>query len=467
MLGLKVRLFWLGRPPLQLERGVFYEKEAELVVSRSYGPGRYDVNYELHGHDYPREYVRYTAKRNILTFLELLQKEKVNVEPLISHEFAFHNSIEAFEMISNPNMRSYMGIILKYSSKNKTEHKPLIAQNKISKAKDGVNLIDVIGAGNYVGSQILPLIKENKNFQFDHICTNTGIKNNSLIKKFGFLSGSAVAEQIMKNSNTLVLVGTRHDTHAPLVSDAILKKKHVFVEKPLGISIEQLKLIYSQSIKCKCDSVFVGFNRSFSPFVKKIQELLSFKTGPSVLNIAVNAGELPDDHWVHDVEFGGGRFIGEACHFVDLSSTIIGKRIKTVFAVSMDEKNKVAQANENFSFILSYEDGSIATITYFVNGDSAMPKEFIHVSKNGVSCRIEDFKSLEIFEQGKLTVKNTTMDKGQQNMISEWFKCYQNGRYPHFNQQLESSVATLLAVESSLSGQPIEIEDTYKVFYDG
>ena len=422
----KGRVVIVGAAPTGFDRDPYwYKKELELRMSCSYGPGRYDPEYEEKGIDYPAAYVRWTEKRNMLAFQELVHSGRIDLSYLTTHEFTLEHAPQAYDMIVSRS-EPFLGIILKYDV-----HKP-IARHRIAirpaKAEGRVN-IAFIGAGSYAQQNLLPNIPRNDN---DVTCvgimTNSGTTSKRVTEKFNFQFCTSEPKDIFEN-NTIntVFIATRHNSHAEYVKSALTAGKHVFVEKPLCLTEEDLSEIeelYNSSDHC-CQ-LMVGFNRRFAAHAVELKKHLG--NAPVSMLYRVNAGSIPKDNWIQDKDIGGGRIVGEACHFIDFLTWLCGALPRHVHAVAIHDPEGL---NDTVSINLQFANGSIGSLSYFSNGSKEMPKEYIEVYSAGLIGIIRDFKVLEIHSTGKPRRKKTfVQDKGQACMVKAFIKSIKEGGSP-------------------------------------
>ena len=426
------RIILVGVAGLQLDRSDFYEKEISFQVSCSYGPGRYDPSYEYDGCDYPIGYVRWTEQRNFEAFLDLLSSGVVDVQPLISTRFKFTNASAAYEYLSKNT--SGLGILLDYNSEL-TERLPTsLTLNKDEKFSSNSSTIGFIGAGNYASRILIPAFKKTS-AQLNSLVSANGI--NSVIhgKKSGFLKASTNVSEMLedKNINTVV-IASQHNTHAKYVVDSLNANKHVWVEKPLAIDSDSLSLIekaYYNSHRTSSKSLggpqlMVGFNRRFAPQVRKMHTLLSTLITPKTVIITVNAGFIPNEHWTQDPLIGGGRIIGECCHFIDLMRFLVGKKIISVSGRAMTSGPSIM--TDQSSITLGFEDGSLGTILYLANGASNFPKERIEVFSNGKVLQLDNFRRLKGYGWKNFKKLNLwSQDKGQQDCPKAFINAIETG----------------------------------------
>lgn len=420
------RIILVGVTGLQLSRADFYEKELSFQVSCSYGPGRYDANYELKGRDYPMAYVRWTEQRNFEAVLDLLAQEKLDVKPLISHQFEFDRAEEAYQLLNDK--APSLGMLLVYNQQKKNTtllNQSIVSSSNIQKRHSPK--IAVIGAGNHTVRQILPALKKS-GAQLQAIVSNGGVSSVHAAKKFHIATASTDVEKTIADKNiNAVVISTRHDSHASLTIQALQAGKHVFVEKPLAITREELQAVEKvhQSLQQanKAPLLMVGFNRRFSPQVLKIKALLEKTAGPKSFIMTVNAGSVPMDHWVQDPKIGGGRVVGEVCHFVDLLRFLVADSVVSVQAVG--------EAADTASINLKFADGSIATIHYFSNGHASFPKERLEVFSQGAALQLDNFRKLKGFHWPHFRKMNLSrQDKGHQACLTAFVEAIKSGESP-------------------------------------
>jgi predicted dehydrogenase/threonine dehydrogenase-like Zn-dependent dehydrogenase len=413
------RIILTGVVGLNINRADFYEKELTFQVSCSYGPGRYDQLYEEMGNDYPVAFVRWTEQRNFVAVLDLMSEGKICTKDLISHVFLFEEAQSAMRLLTSK--EESLGILFKYQKKYiDNEEDRLVVVEQPKKSLDNRNTqnksvtINVIGSGNYASRVLIPAFS--KTGAVLNSCVSAGgISAIFNAKKFGFKNASTDANAAFSDQNAnCVIVATRHNQHAKQVLTALQSGKHVFCEKPLCLTKRELQTIENEALMRPDQLLMVGFNRRFSPLIERIKELLKHESSPKNIIIKVNAGYIPPEHWVHDPDVGGGRIIGEACHFIDLSRFIIGASIRDTHVTFTGNHKKLAQNGDQASIILKFTDGSVATILYLSSGHKAYPKETIDVFVSGKILTLNNFRSLKgygwnTFRKQKLLKQN----KGQ------------------------------------------------------
>lgn len=424
----KGRIVLVGVVGLELSRDQFFEKELSFQVSCSYGPGRYDQSYELHGQDYPLEYVRWTENRNFQAFLDLMSSGAVDVTPLITHKYNIDDGVSAYKELDN---KDALGICLNYEYK--TENNDILSRNieikkRILQKSDSV-ICSFIGAGNYASRTLIPAFKS-ANAICDSLISSGGISSSIIGKRYGFHNIGTDLEPSLKDEyiNTLVISST-HDHHARQVVAGLSNKKHVFVEKPLALKISELDQIEkSYKIDSNNKILMVGFNRRFSPHIVKMKQLLLSSKEPKNIIMTVNAGAVAADHWLQDEHVGGGRIIGEACHFIDLMYFLIGGKVTKHSATMIGESNSTEIRNDKTTIVLSFEDGSVGTIHYLANGGKAFQKERIEVFTNNAVLQLNNFRELRGYGwKGFKRFKTITQNKGQKECVAAFVDSIKNG----------------------------------------
>ncbi len=425
---IKGRVVAVGLIGLDVPRDVYYRKELDLRLSMSYGPGRYDAEYEERGHDYPLPYVRWTEQRNMQAFLELVAAGSLDVRPLISHRYPFEQALDAYDLITTGGEPS-LGVVLSYDNKPE-EPKTALTRNQVALPSPCAAL-GVVGAGNFAKSVLLPGFKAHKLVAHQGICTAKGISARAAHDRFGFqYCAEDAANLIGDRAVNCVLIATRHNLHGPLAAEALAAGKHVFVEKPLCLNADELNLIIqrrAESIRDgKAHVLMVGFNRRFSPLVQHIRKVLAGRSTPIVASYRVNAGFIPRDSWVQDPVEGGGRIIGEVCHFVDTLRFVTGSPVRSVQAASIQTDNSKLTSRDSLSITLSYQDGSIGAILYHALGNPGFPKEKVEIAADGNIIDLDDFCKLEIFGPKRERIK-AKQNKGFAAEIDAFVNAVVNG----------------------------------------
>lgn len=452
------RVVLTGAVGMDVPRDPYFRKEVSLTVSRSYGPGRYDPSYEEGGHDYPYGYVRFTEQRNMEAFLGLLSAGKVDVSGLVTHRFDFADAIGAYGLVDGSVKEPYLGIVLTYAGAKRTESATLAAAPRPPAA--GRIGVSAIGAGNYATGVLFPALKNAGGVDFRSIATASGRSAASAASTFGFARSASQPADVMDDDSQLVAVLTRHDSHAVLVADALAAGKHVFVEKPLALDVTSLVAVWSAAKAAPDRHLMVGFNRRFAPLTGAVRAHFDGAPGPKTVLIRANAGAIPMDHWTQDAERGGGRLIGEACHFVDLALALTGADVTAVTCTGAGT-GKAPLLNDDFIMTLVLSDGSVATIVYSASGSAGMDKEYVEVFGGGRSAVIRDFRSAQLYGPGTASKKigGRTQDKGQAAMIAALMDGLKTGTPAVApDSAFRTTLATVLAVQSMGSGKTLGVD---------
>jgi len=420
----------VGAVPTGFDREpYFYKKELQVKMSCSYGPGRYDPVYEEKCIDYPPAYVRWTEKRNMQAFQHLVYTGQVDVGYLTTHVFKLDKAPDAYEMIMNKS-EPFIGILIEYDTEKKLQNKKVfITHSKTTAPLEDIN-IGFLGAGSYAQSHLLPNFPKGNSVKLKGVMTASGTSSRSVAERFGFEFCTGDADDILLNDDVnTIFIATRHDSHGDYVLRALKSGKHVFVEKPLCINPEELEAI-SEFYQNEASStnthslLMVGYNRRFSPLTVKMKKC--FASGKMAMIYRVNAGAIPAESWIQDSETGGGRIIGEVCHFIDYLTFINGSLPVSVYATAAPDSNGF---NDILNVSLSYENGSIGSICYYSNGDKSLVKERIEIFSNGCSAVLEDFRTLTVFNKGKKkTTKLISQDKGQKGEVNAFVQTILNGK---------------------------------------
>lgn len=452
----RARIVATGAVGLDIPRKPYYEKELSFINSRSYGPGRYDASYEEQGHDYPAGYVRWTEGRNLEAVVGLMQRGQLKVAPLISHRFPIERAAQAYDVITGKEKQPFLGVLLTYEAQEaaRTARVELpVTHHESAEVKLGV-----IGAGNFANATLLPAIKKLGDVELVGISSANGLHAQHSARKFGFAYAASGADEILTDPRiTAVAILTRHDTHADLVVRALRAGKHVFVEKPLAISHAQLSLIMDQLKKGNPGLLTVGFNRRFAPLARQLAAFYKDRVESLHVHYRINAGYIPINHWTQDLAVGGGRIIGEGCHFVDFISFLVGAAPVRTSAFALPDNGKYREDNVSMTF--TFPDGSIGVVDYLANGDRAMAKERIEVFGGGRVAVLDDFRKLETVENGRRRVVTTTQDKGWKDEWAVLAKAIKQGCEPPipYEQLVGVTKATFAALEAIQSRTVVEI----------
>ncbi|PKN51544.1 MAG: oxidoreductase [Deltaproteobacteria bacterium HGW-Deltaproteobacteria-13] len=469
----KGKVVIVGNVPTGFDRDpYYYRKELDLRMSCSYGPGRYDSAYEEKGMDYPAAYVRWTEKRNMEAFQELIHSGKIKLDYLTTHEFNLEEAPQAYDIILQKK-EHYLGILIRYDTQKPIESGRVKIRPSDAAGKVGIAFI---GAGSYAQSHLLPNLHKSKDVSLIGVMTSSGTSSRSVTERFGFEFCTSDVKDILgesrkegldsrlrgnaniKGSNSkginTVFIATRHDSHAGYVLKALETGKHVFVEKPLCLTEDELESIRF-AYQNNAQHLMVGFNRRFSPLTVMLKE--KFGDGPMSMICRVNAGKIPQDSWIQDMATGGGRIIGEACHFIDLLTFINGSLPISVYAQALPDPHHL---NDTITVTLTYSNGSIGTISYFSNGPKSLPKEYIEIYSAGSAGIIRDFKEIEITgAQKTIRKKLWSQDKGQKRMVQSFIEAIlQGGTTPiAFDDIYMVTLTTFKILESLRTGQSVKI----------
>ena len=411
---LKGRVVAVGLVGMNVPRNVYYQRELTLKVSLSYGPGRHDPDYEERGHDYPVAYVRWTEGRNIEAFLDLLAAGRIDVKPLITHRFLIDDASKAYQLIAGKAHENYLAVILEYETEGeidrRIENRSATKREAKSAGRVGLGLI---GAGGYAQKILLPNFKT-AGAEFCSIASASGVSARDVGTKYGFKRFLSDARSVIDDDEAnLIVIATRHGSHAELATLALERGKHVFVEKPLALNDAELNSVLEAASGSE-GQLLVGFNRRFSPLAARAKEFFADRQAPLSIVYRVNAGRIPREHWTQDPNEGGGRIIGEVCHFIDLMQFLTGAAPKSVFAESVGGGLGNIVREDSVFITLQFEDGSNGVIAYLAEGDSSLAKEHIEIFGEGKTFVIDDFRSAKLYTEGR--EKKDTLrqqDKGQ------------------------------------------------------
>ncbi len=451
------RIVIVGDVGLGVSRRHVYHKELSVILSRSYGPGRYDPRYEREGIDYPIGYVRWTEKRNMEAFLHFLASGTINVDKLIEKRYPVTEASEAYAALKSSGTYT---VLIEYPDTAASASKPSVAPvARPIKSTAAVN-IGCIGAGAFAKNVVFPALRATKQAVFHSVATSSGIASESARRSFGFRRAQTPKELMEDPEVEAIFVLSRHDSHARYVMASLANHKPVFVEKPLAINHEQLEEIRTAVETEKRHGftpfVMVGFNRRFAPLTHEMNRFFSDRNEPMMLNVRVNSGYLPLDHWTQH-KGGGGRIVGEFCHFVDWARAIVGVPIDKVSACALPDSLRYNR--DNISVRLCFQDGSIANLLYLANGDKSMGKEFMEVFCQGSIARLDDFTTLDLARNGQSRRVKSVQDKGHSEEIRLTCEALRSGKEApiSFSEVLEVSEATLAVMDSISTGEPIQV----------
>ncbi len=446
------RIILVGVVGLNLSRAEFYEKELTFQVSCSYGPGRYDEDYEQRGVDYPLPFVRWTEKRNFEAILHAISAGNLSVKEMITDLVPID---EYLKIYGNMSASKSIASILKYNeNKNLTPLTTIKLKDSIFNGSKGV--IGIIGAGNFTKMTMLPALK-NTGANYKYIASAGGVTGTALAKKYGFTHSTTNYQEILNDAEVdLVLITTRHDKHALMAVESLTAGKHVFVEKPLALNNEQLQKIIEVYNNTSSKTLTVGFNRRFSPHSIKVKNII----GNGLINViaTMNAGSIPPNSWIHDMHIGGGRIIGEACHFIDLITYFTGSKVTAVCMNAMEINP--AENTDNATILLKYENGSTGVINYFSNGSKAYAKERVEVYSQERTVIIDNFRTTRGYGFKGFTKLKTSLDKGHKNQFKLMIDAVKNGGQSliHFDVLMNTTKASFAAIESLKKGTWIQID---------
>ncbi|MER7200703.1 Gfo/Idh/MocA family oxidoreductase, partial [Streptomyces sp. NPDC000188] len=459
------RVVDIGKCRLDLPWNAYYEKELDVRFSRSYGPGRYDPEYELEGRDYPIGYVRWTERRNLACFLDLLARGSVDVEPLVSHIAGFDDAVETYQRLKDGDLKA-VAVLFRYSEQAEEEGElaaPTVSVPEVRRsggtstparsAKAPVRLA-FVGAGNYATSMLLPHLAQRDGVELSTVVTTTALSAANAKRKFGFAEATTDLDAVLGDKSIdAVFVVTRHSSHAELTRRALLAGKTVFVEKPLALTEDELAGVLAAVEESGNDRLQVGFNRRFAPLLQEARKRFGARTGPASLRYLVNAGRLGHGSWYLQQGTEGSRFTGEGGHFIDTASWLLDADPVSVYAVA-------TSGNEDLQVVLSYPDGSTATISYVTTGAAGFPKETLDLVADGKVLRLDDFVRASLYSDGRAGRKRwvssrlpKARDKGQSAELAAFIKAVRTGG--PMPVPLESLVATTtatLAVQAGLVG---------------
>lgn len=456
------KIIIVGAVGMDAPHQTYYHKELSMILSRSYGPGRYDSIYEEKGIDYPIGYIRWTEKRNMEEFLDLIAHKKIKFDKIITHRFEIDKAEMAYKMIIDEK-ENPLGVLFTYDKETKPTYKvSLKKEEPVSmKIPKGTINIGIIGAGSFAHEQILPYLKNSQDVILRGICTKDGINAKEIAKQFKFQYATTNADDIFNDPEiNAIVVATRHNLHAQFVIKALTHLKPIFIEKPLALNEQELKEIVNL-YKENGGLIMVDFNRRFSPLTGMMKELFKQRNTPLFMHYRINAGFLPKDNWYQDPIEGGGRIIGECCHFIDLFQYLTHSEPINVYAQTLPVDNCNIIAEDNVAIILKFKDGSIGTIDYIACGNIIFPKERIEIFGDKKVAVIDNFKNGIFIEENKkkqITLKK--IDKGHKNALLSFIQAIKKG-LPldiDFKDSILTTMATFKVVESLHKNKPCEID---------
>jgi predicted dehydrogenase/threonine dehydrogenase-like Zn-dependent dehydrogenase len=453
----KGRVVIVGAIGMEMQRSPFYEKELEITIACSYGPGRYDPTYEEEGHDYPAAYVRWTEGRNMEAVLDLIAAKRLNVERMITHRFDIASAESAYDLITGKVKEPYFGIVLQYPDRGASAMARTVRVGGGAAATNGALAVGFIGAGNFAQGFLLPPVKKS-GARLVSVSTSTAVNARSVAEKFGFEEASTDNESILANpAIDSVFVATRHDTHGRFVAEALEKGKQVFVEKPLAINRGELDRIVELATT-KSDRVMVGFNRRFSESLIAMKNHFRAIGEPLVMMYRVNAGFLKPEFWTQ-AESQGGRIIGEGCHFIDCMQFMTGARPVSVYSAAIGSQNAQVKNADSVSITIRFEDGSVGTLHYLANGDASIPKEYFEVFGGNRTAIMENFTRVVLARDRKRKELKLNGDKGHNAEVAQTLDAMKTGGPMPISIQslVDTTVVTFAAVESLATGEVVRI----------
>ena len=451
------RIVVVGDVGMGVSRPNMYNKELTVTMSRSYGPGRYDLSYEEGGNDYPVGYVRWTERRNMEAFLDCLASQSIDITPLLEHRYPINESGQAYELLKS---RGAYTAILDYgicSEGHASATTRMLTKTRLS----GSLRLGCIGAGGFARSYILPALKIADHVSLEAVATASGITAESARRNFGFARTLTASELVRDSGLDAVFIASRHSSHAAYVSEALRQGKLVFVEKPLAIDRKQLELVRQAYREANQNGPFlmVGFNRRFAPATIKVFQFFANRQEPMMVHARINAGYLPRDHWTQQ-SAEGGRIIGEFCHFVDWARHVVGFPIRSVSAAALPDGSRYCR--DNVAVNLVFTDGSFANLLYLANGDPTVPKEYFEVFCEGGIARLHDFELLQTVRNGKTKQTKSVRDKGHRRELQLTLQAMIAGRAAPIpiEEIVEVSEATFAVAEAIASGKPVTIPES-------
>jgi len=457
---LRGRVVVVGLVGMEVPRSLYYRKELDLRMSMSYGPGRYDPDFEERGFDYPIAHVRWSEQRNLEAILELLAGRRLRCAPLVTHRYSIDSALTAYDLITK-GTEPFLGVVLDYGADEAeaTAPAPHLALRAAQQPRTDRIGIGVVGAGGFAQAVLLPALKAAGGTEAIAIASAGGATARRVGEQYGFRIATADADEVIRHADVdVAFVLTRHDLHAPYVVRALEAGKHVFCEKPLALSRADVDAIAAARAASRGD-VMVGFNRRFAPLVQRIAGHFAGRGAPLVMHYRVNAGFIPPEHWVHDPVEGGGRILGEGCHFVDLLHALAGARPVRVFAESIGAGSRF-RGDDNVAITIRFADGSVGTVTYTAAGDATLGKEYLEVWGEGAVAILDDFRSLVLAKNRKQEkVKAANQDKGFEEEMRRFVAAVRSGGpmpIP-FEELAASTRATIAAVESLQRGVPVDV----------
>ena len=456
----RARVVVVGDIKMDIDRRAYFEKELEVLQSRSYGPGRYDPQYEDKGHDYPAGYVRWTEQRNMQSFLDLIADRRIDMAALTTHRFPIDRATEAYGLVTGDTKTDDMivGVVLTYESQ---PERPAPQSASVSAPPAAASTwrargerlgLGVIGTGQFAKAVLLPALLDTDGFRVAAVASARGLSAEAVRARYQGEYATTDAIRVLDDPNVhAVVIATRHDSHAALAADALKRGKHVFVEKPLALTAEQLDAV-EDAAAAAAGILMVGYNRRFSPLVSDVRQHFAGRTEPLAMTYRINAGRIPlksEMGWVHDPAVGGGRILGEVCHFVDALLAISGARPRTVQSRGVSPRRIDLAGDDTVTIVIGFDDGSTGTIHYFANGDSAYPKERIEIFGAERIAVLDNFRSLELVAGGRTRrTRGLNIKKGFAEEAAAFLEGCRTGQAPiPLVTLVDTTMVTLLAAE--------------------
>jgi predicted dehydrogenase/threonine dehydrogenase-like Zn-dependent dehydrogenase len=468
----KGRVVLVGDVGLHLPRPPYYLKELDVRLSRSYGPGRYDGQYEEGGHDYPVGFVRWTEQRNLQEFLRLLSTRAIDVKKLTTHRFTVEAAPSAYALITGNKSKKRersIGILLDYGVRAGEQPEAPTHRVEVTPPEATATPVPVsvgfLGAGNFAQGFLLPQIQRAGNAALVGVCTANGLNATNIARNFGFQFAATDPKEVLgQDSINTVFIATRHNLHASYAIEALRAGKHVFVEKPLALNTGELKAIQKAyaSVESNGQSriLMVGFNRRFAPHAQHVKRFFDNALEPFAIQYRVNAGFMPRTHWTRDPVEGGGRIIGEVCHFIDLMQYLTDSVPMKIYAEPLSSSEGAPTEDDSVVVTLRFRNGSVGTITYLANGDASVPKERVEISSTGRTAAIDNFQRLSLYQQGKKReFKLSSIDKGHRDEVRAFLRAVQSGGPSPipFESLVTTTAATFKILESLQTGAPVAL----------
>jgi predicted dehydrogenase/threonine dehydrogenase-like Zn-dependent dehydrogenase len=463
------RVVVVGATKMDIPRADYYRKEIDIRISRSYGPGRYRTEYEEQGLDFPISYVRWTENRNMQAFLQLLQQGRLNTDVLTTHRFPLDRALDAYALIEGEKTEPYFGIVLAYEDLERGELESIAArpaedQVRVSPTRSSLT-VGFIGAGSFASGFLLPHLKAMPDVTLDTVCNRTGLTSADMMNKFGFQRSCTNADELFQHATMGTLfIATRHGDHSRYVLRGLHNGQHVFVEKPLAIiedDLDEIERLVAEDPALKGRVLLmVGYNRRYAPLVTEMKSFFAQTFEPSIIHYYVNAGYLPKNHWTHDPVDGGGRILGEVCHFIDTIQYLTGALPVRVHAECIASRSESVTNHDNLNITLRMSDGSVGVITYASNGDSSVPKERIVMSNQQSTAIMNNFATLELVRGGKRTTKKSPGDKGHRNEVAAFIDAIRSKRTEliPYESLIATSRATFRILDSLNRKEAVAIE---------